>query len=327
MAAKNEELNDLFNSNLDSTMDFLNDKKTVSNDGLYRVDLSLAKDKKKGYRSVIRFLPNLTKEGTLGQSAIEKISHFVKIKEPKELGGYYDSMKNFPGEKCGLTDLYYTLMNSKNAILQEKAKLLNYSKKYYSYVLVLEDENQPDLVGKILIMQYGKTIKDKILSEKNGEVNSPCNVFDLAKGKDFVLLVKEIQTGDETYPDYKASAFRQDTTSLPLYLKDKAVFKNIPLTSDGTVDPKVQSKVKEFLLDREHDLEEFAPKRLDEAQQAKVSEITDLLTGKSQSNFNKTTPNASSDDFDFESDLDVVFDKKATKKEETMSEEDFFDFD
>ena len=66
---------------------------------------------------------------------------------------------------------------------------------------------------------------------------------------------------------------------------------------------------------------------MDEAQQAKVNEIIDLLTGKSSSGFNKPTPNASSDDFDFESDLDVVFDKKATKKEETISEEDFFDFD
>jgi hypothetical protein len=45
--------------------------------------------------------------------------------------------------------------------------------------------------------------------------------FDLAKGKDFVLFVKEIQTGDETYPDYKMSMFKQDTTSLPVFIKEK----------------------------------------------------------------------------------------------------------
>jgi hypothetical protein len=41
------------------------------------------------------------------------------------------------------------------------------------------------------------------------------------KGKDFVLFVKEIQTGDETYPDYKMSMFKQDTTSLPVFIKEK----------------------------------------------------------------------------------------------------------
>jgi hypothetical protein len=43
----------------------------------------------------------------------------------------------------------------------------------------------------------------------------------ISKGKDFVLFVKEIQTGDETYPDYKMSMFKQDTTSLPVFIKEK----------------------------------------------------------------------------------------------------------
>ena len=130
------ELDDLFNGGLDSKMDFLNDQKSsASNDGIYRVDLAKCKDKKKGWRSVVRFLPNLTKDGKVGQSAIEKITHYVDIKENKELSGWFDSAKNFPGEKCLLTDLYYQMTNSKNAILMEKAKSLKYSKKYYSYCL------------------------------------------------------------------------------------------------------------------------------------------------------------------------------------------------
>ena len=154
------ELDDLFNGGLDSKMDFLNEQKTTTNnDGIYRVDLSKCKDKKKGWRSVVRFLPNLTKDGKVGQSAIDKITHYVDIKQPRELAGWFDSPKNF-NEKCSLTDLYYTMQNSKNAILMEKSKQLKYSKKYYSYVLVLEDEQQSENVGKIMIFQYGKTIKD-----------------------------------------------------------------------------------------------------------------------------------------------------------------------
>lgn len=315
------ELDDLFNGSLDSKMDFLNEQKATNNDGIYRVDLSKCKDKKRGWRSVVRFLPNLTQEGKVGQSAIEKITHYVDIKNQKELSGWFDSPKNF-NEKCPLTDLYYTMQNSKNAILIEKSKMLKYSKKYYSYVLVIEDEQQPELVGKILIFQYGKTIKDKIMAEKNGEISGvPCNVFDLAAGKDFVLVVKEIQTGDETYPDYKMSMFKPETSSLPIYFKEKQAFKNAPL-NDGKIEASVQGKIKDFLLDREHHLEEFSPKALTEEQQSKITEITNFLTGKSSSSFNaaKAESKPSSDDFDF----DDNFSSTPSSTSATEEEDDFF---
>ena len=317
------DLDDLFNGGLESKMDFLNDTKTSNNnDGIYRVDLSKVKDKKRGWRSLVRILPNLTKDGKVGQSAIEKVTHYVDIKQPKELSGWFDSPKNF-NEKCPLTDLYYTMQNSKNAILIEKSKQLKYSKKYYSYVLVIEDEQQPELVGKILIFQYGKTIKDKIMAEKNGEISGVgCNVFDLAAGKDFVLVVKEIQTGDETYPDYKMSMFKPETTSLPIYFKEKQAFKNAPL-NEGKIEASVQSKIKDFLLDREHDLEEFAPKKLTDEQQAKITEISNFLTGKASSSFSgaKQEAKPSSDDFEFEDNFTKT---AATTSSASEDEDDFF---
>ena len=315
------EFDDLFNGSLDSKMDFLNEQKAVNNDGIYRVDLSKCKDKKKGWRSVVRFLPNLTKDSKVGQSAIEKITHYVDIKNQKELSGWFDSPKNF-NEKCPLTDLYYTMQNSKNAILIEKSKMLKYSKKYYSYVLVIEDEQQPELVGKILIFQYGKTIKDKIMAEKNGEISGvSCNVFDLAAGKDFVLVVKEIQTGDETYPDYKMSMFKPETTSLPIYFKEKQAFKNAPL-NEGKIEASVQGKIRDFLIDRDHDLEEFSPKKLSDEQQSKITEITNFLTGKASSSFTNAKAEAkpSSEDFDF----DDNFSTTPAKTTVTEDEDDFF---
>jgi hypothetical protein len=315
------ELDDLFNGSLDSKMDFLNESsQTKNNDGIYRVDLSKCKDKKRGWRSVVRFLPNLTKDGKVGQMAIEKVTHYVDIKNPKELSGWFDSPKNF-NEKCALTDLYYTMQNSKNAILIEKSKQLKYSKKYYSYVLVLEDEQQPENVGKIMIFQYGKTIKDKIMAEKNGEISGvPCNVFDLSAGKDFVLVVKEIQTGDETYPDYKMSMFKPETTSLPIYFKEKGAFKNAPLV-DGKIEASVQSKIKDFLLERDHDLEEYSPKKLTEEQQSKISEFANFLTGKASSSYSnaKAESKPSSDDFDFEDSFST-----STSTAVESDEDDFF---
>ena len=317
------EIDDLFNGSLDSKLELFNEQPTSKNsDGIYRVDLTKCKDKKKGYRSVVRFLPNLTKEGKVGSLAVEKITHYVDIKNPKELSGFFDSPKNF-NEKCALTDLYYQMTNSKNAILQERAKMLKYSKKYYSYVLILEDEQQPELVGKILIFQYGKTIKDKILAEKNCEISGVgCNIFDLSQGKDFVLLVKEIQTGDETYPDYKMSMFKPELTSLPIYFKEKNAFKNVPLV-DGKVSPEAQSKIKDFLLDREHDLEEFAAKKITEEQQAKITEICNFLTGKSSNGYQtaKQESKPTSEDFEFEDNFSSGSSKSTST---TIDDDDFF---
>jgi hypothetical protein len=312
------ELDDLFGGNLDNTMDFLKEKKAVNSDGIYRVDLTKVKDKKKGYRSVVRFLPNLTKDGKVGQSAVEKITHYVDIKNAKELSGWFDSPKNF-NEKCPLTDLYYNMQNSKNAILQERSKSLKYSKKYYSYVLVIEDDQQPECVGKIMIFQYGKTIKDKIQAERNGEITGvPCNVFDLAAGKDFVMLVKEISTGDETYPDYKNSMFKPEVSSVPLYNEEKSTFKNVPV-ADGKVDARAQGMVKDFLFKREHELEEFSPKKLSDEQQAKINEITAYLTGKASTSFASSKESKpSSDDFE----LDGIV--SSGSKEVPADEDDFF---
>lgn len=312
---------ELFDGSLDSKMDFLNEQKKTNNDGIYRVDLSKTKDKKRGWRSIVRFLPNLTTEGKVGQSAIEKITHYVDIKNPRELSGWFDSPKNF-GEKCPLTDLYYQMQNSKNAILIEKSKQLKYSKKYYSYVLVLEDEQQPELVGKIMIIQYGKTIKDKISAERNGEISGvPCNVFSLDSGKDFVMVVKEIQTGDETYPDYKMSMFKPEATSLPIYFKDKGVFKNTPLNGDGKIESSVQAKIKDLLLDREINLEDFSPKPLSEEQQSKITEISNFLTGKASTSYSSNKPESkpSSDDFEFEDNFSAPASTTATEEED-----DFF---
>lgn len=324
--AQEFENDDLFGDSLDTKMSFLEERKAANNDGIYRIQLDKAKDKKKGYRSVIRFLPNVTKEGKLGESAIEKITHYVNIPNNKEMSGFFDSPKNFGKEEhCGLSSLFYQLDKSKNAVLKEKAKCLQYSKKYYSYVLILEDEQQPELVGKIMIFQYGKTIADKIKTEMNGEITGEkCNVFKVETGKDFVLVVKEIQTGDETYPDYKNSSFKE-RSPLQIYVEGKG-FKPVPIV-DGKVAPKAQAMVKEFLMKREHNLDEFAPKRLTDEQQAKITEITNFLTGKVSASFNQSKSKPSSEDFDME---DVVSTESVTNSGGTKGSEDdddFFNFD
>lgn len=324
MANKQQQNDDLFGG-LENTMSFLDENSSRNNDGLFRVDLSKAKDK--SYKVKMRFLPNLSKEGALGQSSIEKISHYVNLQQMPELRGFYDSPKNFGKErKCKLSELYFTLKNANDVILQERAELLQFSKKYYSYVLIIEDEVCPEYNGKVMIFQYGKQIKDMINQEYTGEITGESvNVFDLNSGKDFVLIAKEIQTGDRKYPDYKNSRFLQNTSSIMIPNKDGKLV-SVPLGDDGKIDAKFRTKVKEFLLARDHEIENFIPKELSDEQLEKVGEIVDFMTGKltPKSNRNTTTatPQASSDDFDMEVTSDVVTSGSAT--ENNSDDDDFF---
>jgi hypothetical protein len=113
--------------------------------------------------------------------------------------------------------------------------------------------------------------------------------------------------------------FKPEATSLPIYFKDKGVFKNAPLNADGKIEASVQAKIKDFLLDREVSLEDFSPKPLNEEQQSKITEISNFLTGKASTSYSnaKQESKPSSDDFDFEDN----FSAPATSVD---TEDDFF---
>lgn len=253
------------------TLDFLENKGS-NLDGIYRPKIT---DKKKGFSSTIRFLPNLTKDGKVGPSAIEKHQHYVDLKNHPELVGYYDCNKNFE-DKCDICTMYWKLRNSKNATDVEKAELINRNTKYYSYILVLEDEQNKELEGKILIYPYGYKIKEKIKDQRDG-VNSsktPCNIFDLANGKDFNLVIKQV--GE--YPNYDSSIFLDES---PI----KIMGKKAPTTVDDKTgkkkitNAKVKTKVREFLLGRDVEIEDHMAKEWTSEVRFKVTQILDILQG------------------------------------------------
>ena len=278
----------------DSTMSFLDKKSTVA-DGIYRPNLKDAKDKSKGYSATIRFLPNVLEDGTLGQSAIEKHVHYAKLPDYPDLQGYYDSLINF-GEKCPLTTLYWQLKNSKNQAEVERAELISRTTKYYSYVLIIEDENHRELEGKIMVYPYGFKIKEKINQERTGENadGKKCNVFDPANGKDFRLIIKE--SGD--WPTYESSVFRT-VSSLKIWDEGKAVFHEVPTEWDDDKEKfliksaKVQGKVLSYLQTKDVNLEDNSAKAWTEEQKVSVEKIIEILSGKDFSFAKESIDNAS----------------------------------
>ncbi len=289
-------MQDLFNMDVNTGMDSLDTKKTGSNsltDKMYRPSLKNAKDPKVGYRSRIRFLPNLLKNPTEGQKAlgdfaIQKAAHYVNLPEYKDLNGYYDQQRNIEGVEtpCPLYSTFWNLKNSKSVVDQENAQKIGYSTKWYSYVLVIEDENQPELEGKIMVYAFGKKIKDQIDLERTGQISgTPCNVFDLAGGKDFNLFIQK--QGD--FPDYSMSRFAGMVSSLTIKGK------NVPTEDQGGrmgISQNFQATVRDFLLERDVELEDYAPKKWNDEQMEKVQRVLAIVTGTPVASANNQINNA-----------------------------------
>jgi len=266
--------NDLFNLDSESTLSFLEPKKR-NEDGIFRPDPKDG-DPDKGYVVKMRFLPNFTRDETVGDSAMEKLTHYVKIEGQDHLNGALDCAKNF-GETCPVCNTYWKLHNSRSVADQAKAGLINRSVGYYSYILILEDVQHPENEGKIMIFQYGVKITNKIKEEKMGMYGEKCNVFDLAEGKDFLLVLKKV--GE--WNNYDSSKFLERR---PLTIKSPkdGKFKVMPVEDfDGrtVIKSSARDKVKEFLLKREYDLDKFAPKRWTDDDKVRVNSIVNLLTG------------------------------------------------
>lgn len=284
----------------DSSMSFLQDPKR-GQDGLYRTDYKKAADPKKGYLATIRLLPwiipaeqiekatglgvgTISREGEIGvgPNAIKRTMTYVKLPDSPELQGFYDSPSNF-GDKCDLTTTYFTLDKSPNPVLKDRAKSLNKVVKYYSYALVVEDKQQPELEGQIVIFSYGWKIQQKIEAEWNGEnaEGSRCKVYDLAEGKDLRIVVKEVGG----YANYDSCFFMEKS---PIKIKGKAMpveevefqMKNGTPVKKKVIKKEFQDKMTQFLLNRKGEIMEYAPKRLTDDQQDKISQVIKLLTGK-----------------------------------------------
>jgi hypothetical protein len=244
---------------------FLKDKK-ANDDGLLRPKLEEGKDGKR--ELLIRFLPNMTRAGKIGSTAIEKHIHYADFKENPELQGYYDCLKNTNiGKDCPLCKAYWALKNDKNPVTQDKAKRISRSTKYYSYVLVVEDKQVPENEGKIFIFPFGYKIYQKIKA-KAESTRKPIKVEDLIYGANLNLVIQEVAG----FYNYDASDF---DVPEPIEIDGKP----IKVAEDGSISPKERQRVVDFLMSREHDLEEFMPRDWSAEQYDKVDRIISVLTG------------------------------------------------
>ena len=273
-------MTDLFNLGMEDGFDFLSEKKARQNDGILRIDPKKASDPKEGVKVRVRFLPNLSQDGKVGELALEKIVNYVKIDSNPELTGYYDSLKNF-GKKCPLYTLYFDLFNSPDFLLKENSKCIKRNQKYYSYVQILEHELEPELVGKVMIFAFGVKIKEKINEERTGALTGEkVNVYDLANGKDFIIRAKIVGG----FTNYDSSSFSPKITPIQIP-NSEGVLTKVPVTVDeetgkNIIADKAKIKIKEYLLNRDCEIDTHKAVEWTQETYDKVAQIEAILKNK-----------------------------------------------
>ncbi len=269
-------MEDVFNLDNSQASSFL-DKKSNTDDGLLRPKLEEGKDGKR--ELLIRFLPNLTKSGKIGPTAIEKHIHYADFKNNPELQGYYDCLKNSNiGKECPLCKTYWNLKNSKNPETQDKAKKISRSTKYYSYALVVEDKQKPENEGKIFIFPFGYKIFQKIESKAKSS-RKPVKVEDLVHGANLNLVIQEVGG----FYNYDASEFDAPE---PIEFNGKM----LEVNEDGSISKAEKQRVYDFLMSREHELDEFLPQEWTAEQYDKVDKIIAVLSGQSYEGMSSSAP-------------------------------------
>lgn len=143
------------------------------------------------FEAIIRFLPN--PENPADLSIIQKWTVFLK--NPLTDQGKTVDSPTTVGEPDPLTQMFFALRNSKNAQANALQDNFKRHQNYYSLVQVIECQQDPSLVNKILVWKYGIKIYEKICQEKTPVMQgqAPRQPFDLFKGRLFKVVATKSQ--------------------------------------------------------------------------------------------------------------------------------------
>jgi hypothetical protein len=139
------------------------------------------------YKSLVRFVPNHVDPT---KSKIHK--YYVYLNDPVSGDSFSVDCPSTVGKKSVLKDIFWKLKNSHSAADQELAKSFSRKEDYYALVQIVQDKNNPELEGKVMIFKFGKKLNDMLEAQLKPEYGSPCNPFDLFEGKLFSIHSRKV---------------------------------------------------------------------------------------------------------------------------------------
>lgn len=171
---------------------------------------------KEPYKALVRFLPIPVKEdGKI--VGVEELPYYMKkrywLTDETGNGNYYDSPVTV-GEKCPIQSTFFRLWNSEDVREKKMAENFNLSTHYWGLVYILDDKQNPELVGKTLIWRFTNEVKkmiEKELEPSEYKKNAKVAVWDLIDGKNFLLNVGEkrvvLKGKERVFPNYENCEF------------------------------------------------------------------------------------------------------------------------
>lgn len=261
------------------------------------------------YKSLIRFLPNHVDPT---KSKIHK--YYVYLNDPISGDSFPVDCPSTVGKKSILKDIFWKLKNSHSAADQELAKGFSRKEDYYSLIQIVQDKNNPELEGKIMIFKFGRKLNDMLESQLKPEYGEICNPFDLFEGKLFSAHTRKV--GE--WNNYDLCSFVGDRG--PIEINGKRMEKN---QND-------MNTIMEYLKTGPDNLTQFEYRDWDENTTDKVMNVikntvpdgrlvNEVLSGVNQNSSSTSSPSSSSNDFYKEASSTKVG-SEPTKKEYGISQ-------
>jgi hypothetical protein len=136
---------------------------------------------------LVRFVPNHVDPT---KSKIHK--YYVYLNDPVSGDSFSVDCPSTVGKKSVLKDIFWKLKNSHSAADQELAKSFGRKEDYYALVQIVQDKNNTEAEGKVMIFKFGKKLNDMLEAQLKPEYGSPCNPFDLFEGKLFSIHSRKV---------------------------------------------------------------------------------------------------------------------------------------
>lgn len=186
-----ENLNDLFNLQADDLVQKSESTKT----DIYKPTAD--KGKEGVYSAVVRFIPW---HENPKKSIMKKWTCWLV--DPLTDKGQYVDCPSSVGQKSSLQDMFWKLKKSDSVAEQKLAQNFSRRQSMASLVQIIKDDNNPDMVGKIMVWPFGVKIYNKIQDVMQPEFGTPHIPFDLFEGKAFHIKIKKV-AGYNNYDDCK----------------------------------------------------------------------------------------------------------------------------
>ena len=229
------------------------------------------KDGKGGiYESVVRFIPNVA-----DPTKCIMAKQISWVKNPVTQKGIYVDDPRSVGEFSPVVDMFFKCRNTNNAQIQVFGKAhLSTKQQYAALVQIIQDENHPELVGKIKVLRFGKKVWDKLHNEEHPTMGQGYNPFHPIYGRYFHIKCVS-QSG---FNNFDQSSFidnrnAQGINMTGFYYEDPAYpGQMVPVTENSN-----QQAVADWLAANSPDLSKYDYQPWTAEQQTFVNEVLAII--------------------------------------------------